>query len=182
MPVTVADLVAEVSTQVAVALAEAGVYLRALDDGGNPTTPFILQGLRKGVKAVGLAPANPLYLTDGDAARVSPFAVERVLLEARLHALEMTLLNWNRAVRKHDDHALSPAPMAGGWLSEQRRDIAGQVASLRAECQKPYREPADPIVVAHPHVGFGPPIPADAVTPYDPEFHYYGPHGFGPWY
>jgi hypothetical protein len=147
-PPTVADLEAEVASRCAVALAEAGVYLRASDAGGS-FTPAIRQGLRRGAKDVGLYLANPLTLTDADVARLSPFALEWVIDWGERSGLEMALAHWFRAVQKYQE-ALAPAPMAGGWLMEEKQNVRARIAELRGLLAGPYREPADPIVVANP--------------------------------
>lgn len=168
-PPTVRALECEVAGQCGVALAEVGLYLRGVDQGGVPVTPAILQGLRKGAKCCGVYLANPLSLADADAANLSPFAVERVLAEGLLFALELVLLHWHRAVQREMD-PVAPAPMQGGWLLQEKQAVRDQVARLRALCAEPYREPADPIVVSN--------AGDDQPFGHDPYGHGYG-YGYG---
>lgn len=165
MSVTVQALEEDVADDVATALAEAGVYLVAVGDGGVAVTPAIRKGLRIGVSKAGYHLANPLVLADADLAHVTPFAVQYVLVWGRIYALRQALLHWHRATQKHRDQPLEPTPMAGGWLVEERRAVRDYLADLEASVREPYREPADPMVVAG-GVGHDPCRPgADAVLP-----------------
>lgn len=183
-PPTVADLEAEVAGQCGVALADAGVYLRAVEQGGMPITPAIRQGLRKGAHCVGLCLANPLVLADADVAVLSGFQLERVMTEGRLFALKLAHAHWHRAVQKEGQPALAPAAMQGGWLMEEKRNLEKTISELNAICSRPYREPGDPIVVGNAHPGF-PGVSGTFITPdneggIDTTAGPYGPWGYGP--
>lgn len=140
---TVADLIAEVATECGLMLADVGLYLRNPDG----TTPAIMIGLRKGARAVTLTLIDPMVVADADLVNLSGFALERVLDEAKLHALQWVLLNWFRATTKHQQ-ALSSTPMSSGYLMDERMGVKTRVGELRDICERPYREPSDPMVVA----------------------------------
>jgi hypothetical protein len=169
-PPVVADLEAEVAVECGLMLADVGLYLRSPD----ATTPAIRIGLRKGAKAVGMTISNPLVLQDSDVARLSTFAVERVMDEARLHSLQWVLLNWHRATQAHQE-PLSATSVVSGYLVDEKRGIQARVAELKAICSEPYREPSDEVIVAN---RFGPtgPLAREPEGPYGP---YYGPYGWG---
>lgn len=141
-PPAVADLEAEVATECGLMLADTGLYLRSPD----ATTPAIRIGLRKGAKAVMLTLTDPLALADSDVAVLSGFAIERVLDEAKLHALQWVLLNWHRATMRHQE-PLSSTPVISGYLVDEKRAVKDRVSELKAICDEPYREPSDPTVV-----------------------------------
>lgn len=141
-PPTVANLVEVVSHRCGAILQEVGLY----SAGTNWDTPVILAGLRQGAKCVGFTIASPLSLADSDAAGLSTFAVERVLDEAELFALEQALLNWWRALKKHSE-AMSSTLMLSGWLVELKNAVRNRVSQLKAMTAEPYREPSDPSVV-----------------------------------
>jgi hypothetical protein len=175
MPVTVAALENEVTSLCGLTLGEAGVLFRAADADNNPFTPVIRIGLRKGLKDVGIAPADPLALADADLANLSPFAAERVLAWGQLFALEQALLHWYRALKKYRVGAVEAQPMLGGWLMEEKRAARDRVAELKAIVATPYIEPSDPIDVA------GHPWPFRFVAPGSPVPVGTGCQPFGPW-
>lgn len=184
-PPTVADLEAEVAGQCGVALADAGVYLRAVDQGGMPITPAIRQGMRDGALSVGLYLPNPLVLTDADVAVLSGWQIRRVKFEGMRFALRQAHQHWHRAVQKEGQPALAPAAMQGGWLMEEKRNIEKTISELNAICSQPYREPGDPIVVGNAHPGF-PGVSDTFLTPdnsdgVDTTAGPYGPWGYGGW-
>jgi hypothetical protein len=141
-PPVVADLVAEVNERCALNLADAGQYL----PGG--LSPSILEGLRRGCKAVMLTLANPLVLQDSDVAFLSTFGVERVEDEAEMFALQRALAYWWRVAMK-DQKPVSSERVEGGWRLEQKACVRARVAELKLICDVPYREPSDQIVVAN---------------------------------
>ena len=150
-PPTVADLEAEVAWRCAVPLAEAGVYLRAVDNGGLPFTPAIRQGFRKGaVEDIRIGLAAPMAFTDADAANLSPYAVERVLDWGELFGLQMALLHWHRAIQKYQELAVSTTPEPGGWLMEEKRNTRERVGELKSILATPFREPSDSFVFSGP--------------------------------
>jgi hypothetical protein len=143
-PPVVADLADLVSQRCGLLLDSAGLYLP-----GGASLP-IVQGLVKGCKAVCRSLANPIVLQDSDVASLTSFAIDRVLDEAELFALEWTLSQWWRIAKKHQE-AVSAMPNVGGWLREQKDAIRNQVSTLKGRCEEPYREPTSEVVVAHNH-------------------------------
>jgi hypothetical protein len=141
---TIADLTAEVAQEVALLMADAGVYLTAPDG----STPAIAQGLRRGCKAVALTPADPLVLADSDVALLSTYAVERVIDEAKLFALKRARLYLYRAAQVEQE-PVSPNVVASGWRLEQSRAISARISELKAICDVPYREPSSEFSVDH---------------------------------
>ena len=149
-PPTVADLEAAVVELCGLVLADAGLFLRALD-GGDPTkpiTPVVRAGLVKGALAVGWTLLDPTRIQDADLVGMSGFAIDRVTDEAELFSLQQCLLGWWRVTQKEQE-PLSSAVVASGWRLDQKRGVKDRVSELKAICDEPYREPTDPTVVAN---------------------------------
>lgn len=147
-PPTIADLEQDVATECGLLLAEAGVYLLAIDTAsGLPTSPVIRKGLRMGCKCVGLTLANSLVVTDADVVGLSTFASERVVMEATLYSLEQALLNWWKVGKADEQEKYSPTPVASGWRAQQKQSIVTRIGELKGDTAEPYREPTDPVVV-----------------------------------
>lgn len=149
-PPTVEDLDAELTEICGLVLADAGLFLRALDnaDPTKPITPTIRRGLRKGALAVGWTLLDPSTVQDADIVGMSGFALQRVKDEAELYSLQQCLLGWWR-VTQQEQQALTAEPMQGGWRLDQKRGVKDRVSELKAICDEPYREPTDPTVVAN---------------------------------
>jgi hypothetical protein len=146
IPPTVGNLQDEVASRIGVVLQDVGLFRLVVPVYSSiGDTPVILQGLRKGVKAVGLTPANALSLADTDIANLSVFGVERVMDEAELYGLERALAYFFRAMQRGQPE-FSAQPMQGGWRMEQRNDVRVRISELKAVCDVPYREPSDPTV------------------------------------
>jgi hypothetical protein len=174
MPLTVAGLENEVASLCGLTLGEAGLLFRAMD-GGDPITPVIRIGLRKGLSYVGIATADPLEVADSDLANLSTKAKEAVLAWGELFGLQIALAQWHRAVRRRGAEALEREPMLGGWLMEEKRATRERVAELKAMVAGPYVEPSNPIEVS----GGGPGFPGCVPVPVDP---LWGPcDPYGPW-
>jgi hypothetical protein len=182
MPTPVlADLVAGVATRCGLLLAEAGVYL----DGPAGSSPAILEGIRRGFKAVGVTLNDPLVPADADVLNLSSFAIERVEDEAERFALHRAAMNWWRVARMDQD-PVSATPIASGWRLEQKRAVKERLAELASICDQPYREPTAQVVVTDPSCPPGmacPSIPTGQSPWYPPDATYpYGsPYGHGGW-
>jgi hypothetical protein len=141
---TIAALTKEVAEECGLLLADAGVYLTA-DDG---STPAISQGIRRGLKAVRQTPADPLVPADSDLLGLSTYAVERVLDEAKLHALQIGHLQLYRAAQA-DQEPFSAEAVSSGWRMTQLRLVERRISELKAVCDTAYREPGVEFTIAH---------------------------------
>ena len=135
MAVTVAQLEEAVAWRCGLLLDDVGRYL----DGATGTTRAIREGLRVGVKAIGLPTADPLALADADLIPLSGPAAERVLDLAELYALRVVLLRWPLAMKTH---GIAPVAAAddtrGGTLWSQQQAIRERVRDLEAIVALPY--------------------------------------------
>ena len=157
MPPTLAPIVAEVLAQAGLTLHDVGLYL----DGPGGSTRAALAGVRKGLAAVSVAPADPFNLVDADVAGLSPFALDRVVDEAILHALRLALQRWDLALASAGMAPLAKADEGnGGTAQERKRATAIRAAELSAACSAPYREPSAQFVRAE----------AQAINPYPGRF------------
>lgn len=149
-PPTVIDLDAEVTEICGIILADAGLFLRALDDGDptKPITPVVRRGLRKGALAVGWTLQDPSTLQDGDIVGMSGFALQRLKEEAELYAFQQCLAGWYRVNQKFQE-PLEQDVARGGWANEEKQDVKARVSELKSDLSEPYREPTDPAVVAN---------------------------------
>lgn len=149
-PPTVIDLDAEVTDICGLILADAGLFLRALDevDPTKPITPVVRRGLRKGALAVSWTLLDPSKLQDADLVGMSGFALQRVKDEAELYSFQQCLAGWYRVTQKEQE-ALSSAVVSSGWRLDQKRGVKDRVSELKVICDEPYREPTDPTVVAN---------------------------------
>lgn len=145
MPPTLPPIVADVLAEAGLTLHDVGLYL----DGPNGATRAAMAGIRKGLVAVSVAPADPFNLADADVAGLSSFALERVRDEAVLHALRVALQRWDLALATAGLAPLAKADEAnGGTAQERKRLTQARVAELAAACQAPYREPSEQFVRA----------------------------------
>lgn len=143
---TIAALTGEVAQECGLLLADAGAYLTAADG----SSPAIAQGIRRGLKAVRLTPADPLVPADSDLLGLSPYAVERVLDEAKLHALQLAHLQFYRAAQSEQE-PFSPEVVSSGWRMTQLRLIERRISELKAICDVAYREPGVEFAIGHRH-------------------------------
>lgn len=174
------DLVTEVAGRCGLLLAEAGVYLLAPDG----STPCIIQGIRRGMKAVALTLNDPQIPADADVANLSTFAIERVIDEAEWFSLNRALLSWWRVAQKEQE-AVSSSVVSSGWRLEQKRAVKDRTADLKALCMNPYREPTDTMVAFDRFGNLSPTTAAGAPPSFVPGYSFsflYGmssPFGFG---
>lgn len=157
MSLTVAALCAELTDRCALVLGDVGLFLDVVvpataTSAQSATTQVFLQGLRRGLKAVGMITFDPLVVMDGDVVNLSRFALERVLDEAERVALARVLMNWHQAMKSDDVPAQAPAPGGGGWREQEQRQVRARLAELDEACRVPYLEPGPLIEVNVPQI------------------------------